>query len=332
MSRQGCLIISLDFELYWGMLGAVSQESFARNIDETRTSILKILELFEAYRIHATWATVGFLFFKSKSELSDSCPTIRPNYIDTNLCPYIHIEHIGNNELSDCLHYAPSLIGKISETPGQEIASHTFSHFYCHEDSVGLKAFATDLDTAIIVANNRGFQIQSIVFPRNQIRPDYLEVCANRGIVCYRGNPDFWPYRNNSKQGVNLLRRVIRLADSYFNIWGHNCYFIEDSHNYPLNLPASRLFRPVTVRCLEQLRVKRVMNDLTYAAKEGLCYHLWWHPHNFGKDMNTSLDSLEKVLMHIEILRNDYELLSLNMLEAANFYRGSYIEREVASL
>ena len=24
------------------------------------------------------------------------------------------------------------------------------------------------------------------------------------------------------------------------------------------------------------------MSDLTYAARQGLAYHLWWHPHNFG--------------------------------------------------
>lgn len=327
MSRQGCLVISLDFELFWGMLGVVSQENFARKIDHTRTAVLKIIELFDAYRIHATWATVGFLFFSNKSELSRSCPTIRPNYIDTSLSSYDHIVHVGDNELSDRLHYASSLIERIAATPGQEIASHTFSHFYCHEDTVGLKAFTTDLDAAINIASDRGFQVRSLVFPRNQCREDYLEACADRGVVCYRGNLDFWPYRNNPKQGMNVLRRAIRLADSYLNICGHNCYVVENGHVCPLNLPASRLFRPATVRCLEHLKVRRILNDLTHAAQKGRCYHLWWHPHNFSKDINTSLDSLEKTLMHIAILRTDYGLSSFNMLEAANYYMNRDFER-----
>ena len=37
---------------------------------------------------------------------------------------------------------------------------------------------------------------------------------------------------------------------------------------------------------------------MTFAAKTGSNYHLWWHPHNFGKDLEANLKFLEKILQH----------------------------------
>ena len=49
---------------------------------------------------------------------------------------------------------------------------------------------------------------------------------------------------------------------------------------------------------LEPLRMRRILSDLTHAAKKGLVYHLWWHPHNFGDHMDENLVFLKKILDH----------------------------------
>jgi hypothetical protein len=57
--NNGILTISLDFELLWGLFdktgGRVDRDYFRR----TRNLIPGLLELFQAYGVEVTWATVG---------------------------------------------------------------------------------------------------------------------------------------------------------------------------------------------------------------------------------------------------------------------------------
>ena len=76
-----------------------------------RKVIPRLLQLFEEYDIAATWATVGFLFARSRKEIEAYSPVTRPTYDDVKLDSY-H-EQIGENEDDDPLHYAPSLISAL---------------------------------------------------------------------------------------------------------------------------------------------------------------------------------------------------------------------------
>ena len=58
----GTLIISLDFELFWGMLDVCPLEKYQDHVLGGRKAIPGLLALFQKYGIHATWATVGYLF------------------------------------------------------------------------------------------------------------------------------------------------------------------------------------------------------------------------------------------------------------------------------
>ena len=86
--KQGTLIISLDFELMWGMLGIRDRERYRSHLLGARAAIPRILSLFKTYGIHATWATVGFLFFRTKEDLLRALPRQRPRYRDPGLSPY----------------------------------------------------------------------------------------------------------------------------------------------------------------------------------------------------------------------------------------------------
>ena len=63
---KSALLISLDFELYWGVCDLYSVEEWRPQIAQVRTALARILDLFDRYQVHATWATVGFLFFRNR--------------------------------------------------------------------------------------------------------------------------------------------------------------------------------------------------------------------------------------------------------------------------
>lgn len=131
-STRGALVISLDFELHWGVRDHMKADGpYSRNLFGARSAVPRMLSLFREFDVAATWATVGFLFARNRDELMDFSPSERPRYHNVQLDPF-H-ESIGRNEAEDPLHFAPSLLETIRATDRQEIASHTFSHYYCLE-------------------------------------------------------------------------------------------------------------------------------------------------------------------------------------------------------
>ena len=67
---------------------------------------------------------------------------------------------------------------------------------------------------------------------------------------------------------------------------------------------------------------------MTYAAKNNELFHLWWHPHNFGKDIETNMVFLMKILEHYKKLNVNYNMQSLNMGEVAELLKGYENSRE----
>lgn len=315
-NSNGILIISLDFELYWGLLGKIPLENYRENILGGRAVIPGLLELFKKYQIHSTWAILGFLFCASRHELMQALPKNRPHYANRSLCPYDHIARIGENEQQDPCHYAPSLIKLIISESGQEIASHTFSHYYCLEKGQNLEAFRDDLEASMRLAGKEGLKIESLIFPKNQVNKDYLPILKEKGIKAYRGNESSWIYQGRSDEDETLFRRGLRLFDAYFNISGHNAYDPNViKQHFPFNIPSSRFLRPYSPQLarFEPRRLARILGDLTYAARNGLVYHLWWHPHNFGIYQEENLRFLQKILDHFNKLKQSYGMESLNL-------------------
>ncbi|MBU4367258.1 polysaccharide deacetylase family protein [Patescibacteria group bacterium] len=317
---KGALIISLDFELYWGMRHKYQLNDCRNNLLAVRSIIPSLLKLFDEYKIHATWATVGLLFFENKNDLIRELPAVCPAYFNPKLSPYQSINNIGANEKEDPFHYADSLIKLIASYPNQEIATHTFSHYCCLEPGQNKEEFRYDLKSAVEVAKKYNINIESIIFPYNQINDQYLLICKEIGLKAYRGNESSWLYKTRSMGEESLIRRILRLVDVYFNISGHNAYSLNDvSRNPPINIPSSRFLRPYwpALKFLELLRLHRILSDLDYAAKNNLIYHLWWHPRNFGEgdEIEKNLSFLKKILDHFLDLQKKYGMKSLNMRE-----------------
>jgi peptidoglycan/xylan/chitin deacetylase (PgdA/CDA1 family) len=317
---RGVLVISLDFELYWGMRDRVPLDRYRENLLGVRQAIPRMLELFDEFGVHATWATVGFLFSRSRDEMLASVPKRLPRYDDTRLSPYPHLSAIGSDESSDPFHFGRTLIERIRRSPHQEIGTHTFSHYYCLESGQTEADFRADLAAAIHVARAAGIELRSIVFPRNQVAPWYLAACAEAGIVAFRGSERSWPYMPRPLAGETPVRRAVRLVDSYLDLTSHHATaptVLPESGI--VNIPASRFLRPYTrsIRHLERLRRRRITSAMSHAAAHGLVYHLWWHPHNFGRNLEQNLAVLRRILEHFRRLTQSHGMRSLGMAELA---------------
>jgi Polysaccharide deacetylase len=319
-SAPGLFVVSLDFELYWGLRHLPSVKKYFRNLEGARAAIPAILEIFNEYDIHATWAIVGFLFFDQTRTLLDHAPKLRPCYHNRNLYPYDDLPEAEARDGADSIFFAPSLIRRISDTRNQEIATHSFSHYYCLERGQDIQTFREDLRSARITAEAFGVEVRSLVFPKNQCRTDYLSVLSEVGIGAYRGNRSSWLYRAAADGEQGMLKRLARLLDSYIPLSGPNCSPMPSSTGgLPINIVGSRFLRPYSprLRMLEPLRIRRIKRDLTLAARAGQLYHLWWHPHNFGVNLASNLCVLRQILDHFRLLRDLYGMESLNMNEVA---------------
>ncbi len=314
---RGTLIVSLDFELFWGMLDVCPLEDYRDNVLGGRAAIPKLLELFAKYDIHATWAAVGFLFAENYRELSGYFPKegLRPSYAGNGMDPYKVFSQIGGDEAEAPCFYAPSLLRQIAKAPGQEIGSHTFCHYYCREKGQTAEQFAADMEAARAIARDHGYDLRSVVLPRNQCRPEYIRILREQGFTAYRDEENDWIHR---RIRVRPLLRLLRLLDVYLPLTGQGGY-VPRQEDGIWNLTGSRMYKPIfpALGFLEGLKLRRIKTQMRHAARKGLTFHLWWHPHNIGLRTREHLEQLEELFRYYSKLREEYGMESLNMGEAA---------------
>lgn len=330
----GALVISLDFELHWGVRDKrPATGGYRTNLLGARAAIPQILDLFEEFDIAGTWATVGFLFAQSRSEFDEFRPAIRPHYTDPVLDAYR--EQIGVSEADDPLHYAPSLVRLISSRHNQEIATHTYSHYYCLEPGQTRQAFRADLKSAVHIASQQGISLKSIVFPRNQVNLAYCDLLAEVGITCYRGTESTWLHRARSRSEENLTVRGPRLLDHYLPLTGDKTVPWADIIDATglANVRASTFLRPYSpgLGAVDGMRLLRITKALHTAAEEGSIFHIWWHPHNFGVHTAENLQFLRRLLEAFARLQKSHGMQSLSMAQVAaqaKQYRSGGIEHQ----
>jgi len=311
------LLISLDFELFWGVTDARSLTGYRNNIEGVWNAIPKILELFRRYSIRATWATVGMLMCRDYAQWRDTRPSVLPAYKYTQRSVY-SLESIAYENPK--FFFAQPLVTEILETPGQEIASHSYSHFYCRDPGATTEQFAADLVCASAIGAEIGLEFKSFVFPRNQVEENCLIELGKMGYQVFRGNADHWLYREGHNVDFGYVGRGIRLVDAYLPISGNHT--AKPSLLLGLiNIPASLSLRPWSqhLTAFEPLRLLRLKSSMTEAAVTDRIFHLWWHPHNFGVNIEENIAVLASLLQHYQVLRNKYGMRSVQM---ADFSKG----------
>lgn len=315
-----CLVISLDFELMWGVRDHRTTADYGDAVLGVRKALPELLNLFKRHNVRATWATVGLLFARNRQEMLDHYPNLRPAYRHARLSPYEDIlSRIGADESKDPWHYGRSLVEQVLQSDGQEIATHTYSHYYCLEEGETIAAFEADLQAASVIMATAGVRPSSIVFPRNQLTDAHVQACVNHGIQAYRGNPETFLYKARSKDNVNLFLRGLRLIDGSFPVSGNLSYKPGVRQGRCANVRASRFFRPYEPRIgpMNELHVQRIMREMESAATRGQIYHLWCHPHNFGRYTGVQLARLERILQNFSRLQDRHGMQSNTMSEVA---------------
>ncbi|UII24848.1 polysaccharide deacetylase family protein [Fulvivirga maritima] len=329
--KGGTLVISLDFELHWGGSEKWTlNDSKKQYFENTRKCIPTLLTLFESSGISVTWATVGFLFFKEKKELLANLPEVEPTYNDSSISAYNYLKNnwVGDTEEEDPFHFAHSLLDLVKASRGQEISTHSFSHYYCNEDGQTAEQFYSDLKAADGAAQKFDVIPKSLVFPRNQYNAEYLKACKRAGIEIVRVNPLDWWWQIDSTQSESKWKRLNRGADAYFSIGGKTSFSLSQikKEEGVWLLPASRLLRPYNPKelFLNDLKIKKIKKEMTLAAKNNEVYHLWWHPHNFGNYTQENINGLVEIVNHYQFLHKEYGMNSKSMGEMATILNNQH--------
>lgn len=307
------LVISLDFELHWGRFDKYPIREWQEYYRNTKQVIPEILALFEKHEIHATWATVGMLLAENWEEWHAYSPRVKPEFLQKDKSAYQWGDY--QPELEGL--FAPELVKLISQTKGQELGSHTFSHFYTGEKGSNLNAFQADLEACKrIFWDKMSINPTSLVFPRNQYDDSVLKRASEAGFKTFRTNPKDWFWENTARE--TLMKKIFRTGDTLLPL-GHRTSFPEiDQKKDWTEIPASRLLRPFREGSIfNSRRIERIKAELVESCNRKEIYHLWWHPHNFGFLPQENLSILEDLLDFIAELKSRFDLQSLNMDELA---------------
>jgi Polysaccharide deacetylase len=310
----GSFVISLDFELMWGVRDHATREDYGRNVLGGREAIPAMLDLFNRRGIRATWATVGALLCESKDELF-----ARAKRVEAGASQIAGLEAVGADEGRDPHYFGASLARLILSCEGQEIGTHTFSHRHALEPGVTVESFAADVAAALAQLSEWKVRCRSIVFPRNQYGAAHLEACGALGLSHFRGNERAWFYAPASGREQTKGRRLCRLVDSYIDISGPNVSHPGTGSEPLANVSASRFLRPFDRRVapLDVLRLRRIEEAMRAAAKSGGTFHLWWHPENFGVNLAENMAILTKILDDFGQMRDEHGMQSRAMHEVA---------------
>lgn len=277
----------------------------------------KLLQLFERYDIHATWATVGLLAHPTVEELKAENANRKIPYQNTTYSPF-PLKSQKYGDFPEDLLIGLKEIKSIIDTPNQEFASHTYSHFYCKEEGTSFEDFEDDAKKMQAISESLKVKLESIVFPRNQVDETCLGICAQQNIKAFRGNQENRFWRNSQFEKESVFKKAGRVIDAYFNISKTKAYSVDKLPEKEglLNVPANRFFRAYSDRFwLEKRKIRRIKKEMFRAAKNDTVYHLWWHPHNFALNTTENLKQIEELLAYSNVLKDKFDFQSLNMSE-----------------
>ncbi|WP_440991921.1 polysaccharide deacetylase family protein [Haloarchaeobius baliensis] len=263
---MGTVVLSVDAELAWGFHDK-SSPPMAR-IAAAREGWRALLDVFDEHELPATWAVVGHLFLSSCDGSHPDIPA-PPGWFSAER----------DGDLADeVLFCAPELVGDIGRADTEhDLGIHTFSHvqFGALETTAALAR--TEIELAVDVARQAGFDPASFVFPRNDV--GHRSELADSPILCYRG------VRPTDGGGLGSRSGKVRAA-----AFGPTAPpLVEPSIDEfgLVDVPASLYlygFQGVGCRMASLLRedpvVAAVRSGLDAAAERDGVLHLWLHPNN----------------------------------------------------
>jgi hypothetical protein len=266
---RGAFCLSIDFELAWGMWDRPAREYFQLCAEKEPSIVERLLALFQAYEISATWAIVARLL-ERKGPI-----------------PVQTLE-------GERIWYAPGLVDAIRRaTPAQDIGSHTYAHIYF--DTCGRDAIRDDLENAHRVHREHQLDFTSFVFPRNQVA--HVDLLADAGLGVFRGIDVGWHTAVERKAGL-LAGRIANLADKIVPV--------SPAVVHPLARQGAMVELPSSMILIDRSGIRRLARTqvieakarrgLTATERDGGIFHLWFHPSNFYYDTDVQFGVLERIL------------------------------------
>ncbi len=289
MRKGGSVVISIDFELLWGLADIHPPDGglYRNHLIGVREVIPRLLELFARRSVHATWATVGALACTDWDEYIARAPP-PPRYMRQGMVVRPEIARAADP--SGTLYFAPDLVELIARSPAQDLGSHTFNHLYMWEVGVMRRDVSADASAVATLFKERfGRPPHTFVFPRNQV--GFTDVLKEHGIRAWRENPDtwFWALPQTALQDAAFVR-VLRLLDSLLPLGARRA-----SAQCTAAQPSSHFVRfslPNVAFAAHRRRIAQEARDL----RAGDVLHLWFHPHNLGAAPARSVGRLEEIL------------------------------------
>ena len=153
----------------------------------------------------------------------------------------------------------------------------------------------------------------------NIVDKPYLDVCEKHGITCFRRKEKSYIYNIHIIKAYHgwYIFKLLRLLNSYVNLTCHNTYKGEDINRGRsiVNLPSSLLLRAFSdkLKIMESIKFRRITKAMTYATKNNEMFHLYWHPHNFGAQINENFNNLETIFKHFKSLNSVYNFKNETM-------------------
>lgn len=314
MINNGAFVFSFDFELFWGVHHNKSLMSYKDNLDGALKFLPNISKEFLDHEAYFTCATVGMIYNNDWEEWEENIPVLIPTHNKSELSPFTKINFFKEN-VDKKYFFAKNILETIRKD-GQEIATHTYSHYFCLEKDDLIENFECDIKKALFVADKATDRIASIVFPRNQFRNEHLLICKELGIRVYRGNPDSGLFDKSSNRASATFKKIIRYLDSFINISGSNTFVPQVESCGLTNVQSSFFLRfpsSLNSTLLNKLHLLRIKKAMSYAAKHNKVIHIWCHPHNIKSQQD--LESIKVLLKHYSSLSKMYDFRSMKMCD-----------------
>lgn len=288
------LIISLDYELRWGMdiIYGESDDSSSIHIKNTPYVIKDMLNLFNKYKVKSTWASVLAISMDSWGEYYE---TLSEYNIDTDLSHYGHTSKFHNDSRYEKYYFSKDSFYNIINCHYAELGSHSFRHTYFGENNYCKDDFILDnkICTEILI-NKFNINKYCYVFPRNQVI--YEEYFDKAHIFGYRDIPNSYGYKNTtSLKNNSFLSRSSRILNDVFpytsSVSEKKSFSTVGDIHLRFNLP----------ECFWKIVLKKI--DLILGKdnfKDSSSIHLWWHPHNISIFPERNLSRMEDLLILID--------------------------------
>jgi hypothetical protein len=265
--QTGKLTISIDLELAWGVWDHLTPRDLRLAETAERPICTALIELFDRYRVPATWAIVAAL-------LDEASATMHPG--------------------PKACWFAPDIIERLTNAKaGHEIGSHSGRHIYF--DKASAVEAEDDIQFARSIHRAHSIAFESFDFPRGA--SGHLAVLSSAGLKTCSYADVGWVVA--ARRGGRRLGQMANLVDKLLPIPPSPAW--AERNSALIHIPKSMLImgrNGLRRMVLPAVTRTKLRLGLEHARRMGAIFHLWFHPSNFYHRCDEQLATLAWFLEH----------------------------------